>query len=48
MLGIKPTTLTNWRVAGRGPKYIRLGAKRSPVIYLIDDVDAWLAAQKRY
>lgn len=33
VLGISSRTLANWRCKGRGPAYIRLGKKRSPVMY---------------
>lgn len=42
MLGISPRTLSNWRVQGRGPKYIKVGPHRSPVLYRVCDIEAWL------
>ena len=38
VLGISSRTLANWRCKGRGPAYIRLGKKRSPVMYRVSDV----------
>jgi hypothetical protein len=35
------STLANWRCAGRGPKYIKLGGK---VLYRRTDLDAFLEA----
>ena len=37
VLGISSRTLANWRCKGRGPAYIRLGKKRSPVMYRVAD-----------
>ena len=42
MLGISSRTLANWRCKGRGPAYIRLGKKRSPVMYRLSDVQDWI------
>lgn len=42
LLGISPRTLANWRVQGRGPVYVRIGKKRSPVLYRICDIEDWL------
>jgi predicted DNA-binding transcriptional regulator AlpA len=33
-------TLANWRVSGRGPRYVKWGAR---VRYSLADVNAWLA-----
>lgn len=46
MLGISPKTLANWRVLGRGPAYVRVGARRSPVLYRVDDLEAWLDSHR--
>jgi Helix-turn-helix domain len=43
-LGIRLTTLAEWRVKGRGPAFLRVG--RSPR-YRPASVDAWLLAQER-
>ena len=45
MLGISPRTLANWRVQGRGPAYVRLGKSRSPILYRVSDIDAWLESR---
>lgn len=37
-LGLAVKTLQNWRYEGRGPKYIKLGAPRSPVRYRLSDL----------
>lgn len=42
-LGTTERTLSEWRVTGRGPKYIRLG--RSPR-YRPEAVDDWLLSQE--
>lgn len=42
VLGISSRTLANWRCKGRGPAYIRLGKKRSPVMYRPSDVQDWI------
>lgn len=42
VLGISSRTLANWRCKGRGPAYIRLGKKRSPVMYRLSDVQDWI------
>ena len=44
VLGISSRTLANWRCKGRGPAYIRLGKKRSPVMYRVSDVQDWIVA----
>ena len=44
-LGLKPSTLAKWRVLGEGPIYAKLG--RKIVVYEIDDLDQWVAGQKR-
>ena len=46
LLGVKEQTLRAWRVAGKGPEYIRFGGPRGRVRYAREDVDAWLAGQK--
>lgn len=42
-LGIATSTILEYRMAGRGPVYIKLGHL---VRYKKSDVDAWLEAQK--
>lgn len=42
-LGIKVTTISNWRVAGYGPVYLKLGKERqSPVRYRLEEVEKWV------
>lgn len=43
-VGVKPKTLANWRSLGRGPAFLKLGAR---VVYDDADVDAWLSKQRR-
>lgn len=40
-LGISPLTLANWRVFGRGPRFIRLSPRK--IGYRISDLDEWLS-----
>ena len=41
-LGIKVTTLSNWRSTGEGPIFMKLGREQqSPVRYRLADVLAW-------
>ncbi len=42
-LGLSPITLADWRVQGRGPKYVKLGRR---VKYDIADLDAYIAKNK--
>jgi len=41
---ISPRTLEKWRVQGRGPAYLKLGAR---VVYARRDIEQWLEAQRR-
>jgi hypothetical protein len=41
-IGIAPKTLANWRSAGEGPPYARLGRSHSRVIYRISDLHTYL------
>jgi predicted DNA-binding transcriptional regulator AlpA len=43
-IGLAPKTLDNWRSAGQGPPYYKLGNR---VVYDDDEVDAWLAERRR-
>ena len=43
-LGLRPSTLTQWRWLGKGPRYRKLGAA---VRYHVDDIDAWADEQAR-
>lgn len=46
MLGIKPNTLEIWRLKGKGPRFVKLGAaKQSPVRYECSEVTRWLGEQ---
>lgn len=36
--GIHPRTLANWRSLGKGPSYIKMGERRSPVRYPLSKV----------
>ena len=42
--GISPRTLERWRWLKRGPAYLKVGHH---VVYKIDDVEAYEAAQRR-
>lgn len=42
-IGIKPHTLSVWRVYGRGPAYVRLGGPRGRAVYPADALERWLA-----
>lgn len=41
-LAVSLASLRRWRVEGRGPRYLKLGAS---VRYRIADVEAWLASR---
>ena len=46
-LGLSHQTLANWRVHGLGPAYSRLGgAGRPRIVYLVEDLDAFLRANR--
>lgn len=46
-LGLSRQTLANWRLRGLGPAYSRLGgAGRPRIVYLIEDLDAFLRANR--
>jgi predicted DNA-binding transcriptional regulator AlpA len=42
-LQLSPLTLSNWRIAGKGPPYLKLGSR--VVRYDLDAVETWLAEQ---
>lgn len=42
VLGLSTATLANWRSLGRGPAYIKLGAR---VRYRAEDIERWVDAQ---
>lgn len=47
-LGVCPKTLANWRCAGKGPAYVHISdSPRSPVLYLIEDLENWLRSRRR-
>ena len=39
---ISPRTLEQWRWLGKGPRFLKIGAR---VLYREEDVDVWEAAQ---
>lgn len=48
MLRHEPRTLEKWRLEGRGPRYLRIGATgKAKVIYKLTDVEEWLAGFSR-
>lgn len=42
-LRLKPKTLHNWRSQGRGPSFVKLGAR---VFYPTQDLEAFVAANR--
>jgi hypothetical protein len=42
-IGIAHNTLKKWRVTGDGPAYVRAGSR---IVYLIEDLDSWLRANR--
>jgi hypothetical protein len=44
LLRVKPATLPQWRYLGRGPRYLKVGAR---AFYRRSDIAAWLAEQMR-
>ena len=44
--GLTPGTMRKTRVLGTGPRYVALGPRR--VGYLVEDLNAWLAARPRF
>lgn len=48
MLKIKPRTLEDWRLDGKGPNYIKLGkGPTARVLYRLEAVESWLTHQER-
>lgn len=43
-LKLEPQTLRSWRVAGRGPRFIRIG--RTRVLYRLSDIERWLGERQ--
>ena len=41
--GVAPKTLNNWRVLGRGPSFIKAGAR---VSYDPADIEAWKSSRR--
>lgn len=44
LLGVTPGTLQVWRCQGKGPRYIKSGAR---VIYRLRDINAYLDSRTR-
>ncbi len=42
-MGVKPITLQLWRLAGKGPRYVRLGTRT--IRYRPEDIAAWIDAR---
>lgn len=43
-LGLDEGTLQNWRVARKGPRWVKLGnGRNSRVAYRVADVEAWIS-----
>jgi len=47
LLGIKPTTLRQWRYLGRGPAFVKYHGDRGRCMYRRRDVDRWIARNRR-
>lgn len=47
VLGIAPKTLINWRLAGRGPGYVKYGSRHVPVRYVVEELLHWRQAHTR-
>jgi predicted DNA-binding transcriptional regulator AlpA len=45
LLGLKPRTLTEWRMLGTGPAYVRISNRC--IRYRLSDLDAWAAERVR-
>lgn len=46
MLGVSPRTLANWRTQRIGPAFVRAGRVHSRTLYRLDDLKAWLDANR--
>jgi hypothetical protein len=44
MLGVEESTLAQWRCAGIGPAYFKIGRR---AFYADNDLKAWITAQRR-
>lgn len=42
LIGVTDGSLRNMRNRGIGPDYIKLGNRRTPVLYRVEDVQEWL------
>ena len=45
VLGLRPSTLDQWRWQGIGPNHIRISPRR--IRYLRSDLDEWIVSQRR-
>ncbi|WP_369016235.1 helix-turn-helix transcriptional regulator [Streptomyces hesseae] len=45
ILGVTPKTLGNWRVLGKGPRWVLLGKLHGPVRYPASAVTAYMATR---
>lgn len=46
VLGVQAQTMRAWRLSGRGPAYVRLGAgKFARACYTREEIDRWIAAR---
>lgn len=45
-VGVSPGTLENWRVYGKGPKFIKTPGLRGKVLYDPADIEAWKEANR--
>lgn len=41
--GVEPHTMENWRLIGKGPKFIRAGRK---IVYDPADIERWKASNR--
>ncbi len=44
LLGVHQNTLCKWRIAGRGPRFVKMGRR---VAYRLSDIEKW-ANQRTY
>lgn len=45
LLGLSPHTLNRWRVARKGPPFIKIGAR--VVKYRLSDLTTWVESQRK-
>lgn len=43
-LGLRPNTLSNWRITRKGPPYYRVGGR---IIYRLKELEFWLQRHKQ-